>query len=73
MPNLLVIAYITHMELTGDGNSKVVAVLLADVLDQIDCVGEAVFHSLPVGSTPRGVTTEGKDILAPAILGFLFT
>ena len=55
----------------GDGDVKVVAILGADILDEVDSFGEPARGGLPFGLTVRRVTTEGENVLTSVFLGDL--
>lgn len=55
-----------------DGYFKVVIVVFADVLDQVDAVDESALDSCPFVLTGWRVPAKGENVAASVFLGFLF-
>ncbi len=56
---------------SSDGDIKVVAVLCADIFDEIDGLGEAAFGRRPVALAIGRVATKGEDVLTAMLFGDL--
>jgi hypothetical protein len=55
----------------GHGDIKVVVVMLVNVTDEVDTMGEATLYGLPFFFSGWRVTTESEDIPAPMSFCFL--
>jgi hypothetical protein len=57
--------------ITGDTDPEMIPILLANESNQITSMSESIFHRLPTLSTSNRITSQSKNVLNPAALGYI--